>query len=55
MADEISRKVIMSRDRGGMTNLDMFTFSAGEAYKVENGEIGEKVRDLTRTVMFLKQ
>lgn len=35
--------------QGGMTNLDVFTFSAGEAYKVENGKIGEKVRDLTLT------
>ena len=35
--------------QGGMTNLDVFTFSAGEAYKVENGKLGEKVRDLTLT------
>ncbi|MBI2264538.1 MAG: TldD/PmbA family protein, partial [Armatimonadetes bacterium] len=35
--------------RGGQTNLDMFTFSAVEAYEIEKGEIKEKVRDLTLT------
>jgi TldD protein len=32
---------------GGMTNGEMFTFSAGEAWMVRNGELAEQVRDVT--------
>ncbi|MBE9225113.1 TldD/PmbA family protein [Phormidium sp. LEGE 05292] len=32
---------------GGMTNGEMFTFSAGEAWMIRNGEIAEAVRDVT--------
>jgi TldD protein len=32
---------------GGMTNGEMFTFSAGEAWKIRNGELAEPVRDVT--------
>jgi TldD protein len=32
---------------GGMTNGEMFTFSAGEAWMIRNGEIAEPVRDVT--------
>ena len=32
---------------GGMTNGEMFTFSAGEAWMVRNGKIAEPVRDVT--------
>jgi len=49
MIKDIEKGYYVKGSRGGMTNLDMFTFSAGEAYKIENGEIGEKVRDLTLT------
>lgn len=49
MIKEIENGYYVKSSRGGMTNLDMFTFSAGEAFKVENGEIKEKVRDLTLT------
>jgi TldD protein len=31
---------------GGMTNLEMFTFSAGHAYRVRNGKICELLRDV---------
>lgn len=31
---------------GGMTNLEMFTFSAGYAYRVEGGQIKELLRDV---------
>lgn len=32
---------------GGMTNGEMFTFTAGEAWMIRNGEIAEPVRDVT--------
>lgn len=32
---------------GGMTNLEMFTFTAGYGYRVKNGKIGGLVRDVT--------
>ncbi len=32
---------------GGMTNGEMFTFSAGEAWMIKNGKIAEPVRDVT--------
>ena len=32
---------------GGMTNGEMFTFSAGEAWMIRNGEIAEPVKDIT--------
>ena len=31
---------------GGMTNLEMFTFSAGYAYRIKNGKIGELLKDV---------
>jgi len=32
---------------GGMTNGEMFTFSAGEAWMIRNGQIAEAVKDVT--------
>jgi TldD protein len=32
---------------GGMTNGEMFTFAAGEAWMIRNGQIAEPVRDVT--------
>lgn len=32
---------------GGMTNGEMFTFTAGEAWMIRNGEIAEPVKDVT--------
>jgi TldD protein len=32
---------------GGMTNGEMFTFTAGEAWMIRNGKIAEQVRDVT--------
>lgn len=49
MIKDIDHGYYVKGSRGGMTNLDMFTFSAGEAYRIENGELKEKVRDLTLT------
>ncbi len=49
MIRDIEEGYYVKGSRGGMTNLDMFTFSAGEAYKIEKGEITERVRDLSLT------
>jgi TldD protein len=34
---------------GGQTNMEMFTFSPEEAYRIRNGKIAEKVRDVVLT------
>lgn len=34
---------------GGQTNMEMFTFSAEEAYRIRNGRVAEKVRDVVLT------
>ena len=34
---------------GGQTNVEMFTFSAEEAYRIRNGRICEKLRDVVLT------
>lgn len=34
---------------GGQTNMEMFTFSAEEAYMIRNGKIQEKLRDVVLT------
>lgn len=43
----ISTGVYAKNWLGGMTNGEMFTFSAGEAWMIRNGEIAEPVRDVT--------
>ena len=34
---------------GGMTEMEMFTFSAGEAYAIRGGKVAEKLRDVVLT------
>ncbi|KUK92518.1 MAG: Peptidase U62, modulator of DNA gyrase, partial [Anaerolineaceae bacterium 46_22] len=34
---------------GGNTTFEMYTFSAGEGYMIENGRISEPIRDITLT------
>jgi TldD protein len=43
----ISEGVYARNWLGGMTNGEMFTFAAGEAWMIRNGEIAEPVRDVT--------
>lgn len=49
MIKSIEKGYYVKGSQGGMTNLDMFTFSAGEAFEIEKGQIKNKVRDLTLT------
>jgi len=34
---------------GGMTNMEMFTFSAAEAFRISNGKLAERLRDVVLT------
>jgi TldD protein len=43
----IDRGIYACNWLGGMTNGEMFTFSAGEAWMIRHGEIAEPVRDVT--------
>ncbi|NEO02272.1 MAG: TldD/PmbA family protein, partial [Moorea sp. SIO3I7] len=45
--DDITVGVYARNWLGGMTNGEMFTFSAGEAWMIRNGQIAEPVRDVT--------
>lgn len=44
---EIKEGVYARNWIGGMTNGEMFTFTAGEAWMIRNGELAEPVRDVT--------
>lgn len=43
----IEEGVYANNWRGGMTNGEMFTFSAGEAWMIRKGKLAEPVRDVT--------
>lgn len=45
--DDIREGVYARNWLGGMTNGEMFTFAAGEAWMIRNGAIAEPVRDVT--------
>jgi TldD protein len=44
---DISEGVYARNWLGGMTNGEMFTFSAGEAWMIRNGQLAEPVKDVT--------
>lgn len=44
---DISAGVYACNWLGGMTNGELFTFSAGEAWMIRNGNVAEPVRDVT--------
>ncbi|MBK4732664.1 TldD/PmbA family protein [Oxynema sp. CENA135] len=44
---DIKKGVYARNWLGGMTNGEMFTFSAGEAWMIRNGKLAEPVRDVT--------
>lgn len=49
MIKDIKEGVYAVDAYGGQTNGEMFTFKAGEAYMIRNGEIAEMVRDVNLT------
>ena len=44
LISEVKDGVYAKNWYGGMTSMEMFTFSAGEAYRIRNGKIEELVR-----------
>jgi len=46
MLEGIDRGIYAKGSYGGMTQLEMFTFSARRAYLIENGKLGPLVRDV---------
>ncbi len=49
MISEIKEGIYAKNWYGGMTSMEMFTFSAGEAYMIRNGKIAEAVRPVMLT------
>lgn len=45
MIADIKEGVYVANSFGGETAMEMFTFSAGEAFMIRNGQIAERVRD----------
>ena len=45
----VKRGVYAVSSQGGQTNGEMFTFTAGEALMIRDGQIAERVRDVTLT------
>ena len=49
MLSEIKDGVYAKNWYGGMTSMEMFTFSAGEAYRIRNGRVEELLRPVVLT------
>ena len=49
MLSEVDNGIYAIGALGGQTNMEMFTFSAEEAYMIRNGKIQEQVRDVVLT------
>ncbi|MFN3361314.1 MAG: TldD/PmbA family protein [Pseudanabaenaceae cyanobacterium] len=47
LLNDIPLGVYAANWKGGMTNGEMFTFTAGEAWMIRNGKLAEPVRDVT--------
>ncbi len=47
--NDIKKGIYARQFYGGNTTFEMYTFSAGEGYMIENGKITEPVRDITLT------
>lgn len=49
LISDIKEGIYARRYYGGMTNRELFTFSAGEAFMIRNGKVEEPVRDVVLT------
>jgi TldD protein len=49
MISDIKEGIYAKNWYGGMTSMEMFTFSAGEAYMIRNGKIAETLRPIMLT------
>ncbi|MCZ7622724.1 MAG: TldD/PmbA family protein [Candidatus Kuenenia sp.] len=49
MLSEVDDGIYAIGALGGQTNMEMFTFSAEEAYMIRNGQLKERVRDVVLT------
>jgi TldD protein len=49
MIGDIKEGVYVKNWYGGMTSMEMFTFSAGEAYMIRNGKVAELLRPVVLT------
>lgn len=49
MLDETQDGIYCIGSVGGMTNMEMFTFSAAEAFRIKNGKLAERLRDVVLT------
>ncbi|MBI4186849.1 MAG: TldD/PmbA family protein [Chloroflexi bacterium] len=49
MLSEIKEGVYVRNWYGGTTSMEMFTFSAGEAFMIRNGKVGEQLRPVVLT------
>jgi TldD protein len=49
MIADIKEGIYAKKLYGGMTSMEMFTFSAGEAFMIRNGKIAEALRPVTLT------
>jgi len=49
MIADIKEGIYAKNWYGGMTSMEMFTFSAGEAYMIRNGKVAEAVRPIMLT------
>jgi TldD protein len=49
MLSEVDNGIYAIGALGGQTNMEMFTFSAEEAFMIRNGKLQEKVRDVVLT------
>lgn len=49
MLSEVDEGIYAIGALGGQTNMEMFTFSAEEAYMIRDGQLKEKVRDVVLT------
>jgi TldD protein len=49
MLADIKEGIYVKNWYGGTTSMEMFTFSAGEAYMIRNGQVGETLRPVVLT------